>query len=133
MRPIGCPEMSVRNYHHTLRNIPEERGSSYVVICVQSDALQNVLPCFFLCFFSSYCTVYAAGRKIGSTVLWIVTSRTKNRLFVVNTSSIKDYQICVKDCNIQDSKEKRTLLCSKVVHPTKPPLHSEQRSTLTLH
>ena len=24
MGPIGCPEMSVRNYHDTLRNIPEE-------------------------------------------------------------------------------------------------------------
>ena len=23
--PIGCPETSVRNYHYTLRNIPEER------------------------------------------------------------------------------------------------------------
>ena len=25
--PIGCPETSVRNYHCTLHNIPEERGS----------------------------------------------------------------------------------------------------------
>jgi hypothetical protein len=25
MRPIGCPETSVHNYHSTLRNIPEER------------------------------------------------------------------------------------------------------------
>jgi hypothetical protein len=24
---IGCPEMSVQNYHSTLRNIPEERRS----------------------------------------------------------------------------------------------------------
>jgi hypothetical protein len=24
---IGCPETSVRNYHYTLRNIPEERRS----------------------------------------------------------------------------------------------------------
>jgi hypothetical protein len=24
---IGCPETSVRNYHSTLRNILEERGS----------------------------------------------------------------------------------------------------------
>ena len=24
MGPIGCPETSVRNYHYTLRNIPEE-------------------------------------------------------------------------------------------------------------
>jgi len=25
MGPIGCPEMSGRNYHHSLRNSPEER------------------------------------------------------------------------------------------------------------
>jgi len=24
MEPIGCPEMSVRNYHYSLRNDPEE-------------------------------------------------------------------------------------------------------------
>jgi len=27
MGPIGFLETSVRNYHHTLRNIPEERRS----------------------------------------------------------------------------------------------------------
>jgi len=27
MGPIGCPEMSVRNYHYLLHNIPEERSS----------------------------------------------------------------------------------------------------------
>ena len=27
MGPICCPETSVRNYHYTLRNSPEERGS----------------------------------------------------------------------------------------------------------
>ena len=25
MGSIGCPETSVRNYHHSLRNIPEQR------------------------------------------------------------------------------------------------------------
>jgi hypothetical protein len=25
--PIGCPETSARNYHHSLRNSPEERSS----------------------------------------------------------------------------------------------------------
>jgi hypothetical protein len=25
--PIGCPEPSVRNYHYTLRNVPEECSS----------------------------------------------------------------------------------------------------------
>jgi len=27
MGPIGCPETSVRNDHHSLRNNPEERSS----------------------------------------------------------------------------------------------------------
>jgi hypothetical protein len=27
MGPIGCPEISVKNYLHALRNIPEERRS----------------------------------------------------------------------------------------------------------
>jgi hypothetical protein len=27
MGPIDCPETSVRNYHHSLRNDPEERSS----------------------------------------------------------------------------------------------------------
>jgi len=26
MSPIGCPETSVRNYHYSLRNDPEERS-----------------------------------------------------------------------------------------------------------
>jgi len=26
MGPMGCPETSVRNYHYTLCNIPEERS-----------------------------------------------------------------------------------------------------------
>ena len=40
MRPIGCPEMSVRNYQYSLRNNPEERSSQspfYFLpsVCVQ--------------------------------------------------------------------------------------------------
>ena len=27
MGQIGCPEMSVRNYHYSLRNNPEDRSS----------------------------------------------------------------------------------------------------------
>jgi len=27
MAPIGCPKTSVRNYHYSLRNNPEERNS----------------------------------------------------------------------------------------------------------
>ena len=32
MGPIGCPETSVRNYHSTLRNIPEERRSLFLLV-----------------------------------------------------------------------------------------------------
>jgi len=31
MGPIGCPETSVRKYHYTLRNIPEDLNSIQVV------------------------------------------------------------------------------------------------------
>ena len=34
MRPIGCSETSVRNYHYSLRNNPEERSPSSRVINV---------------------------------------------------------------------------------------------------
>jgi hypothetical protein len=30
MGPIGCSEMSVRNYHYSLRNSPEERSSHII-------------------------------------------------------------------------------------------------------
>jgi hypothetical protein len=30
MGPIGCPETSVRNYHYTLRNNPEEHSSPFL-------------------------------------------------------------------------------------------------------
>jgi hypothetical protein len=30
--PIGCPETSIRNYHYSLRNNPEERSSRKNVI-----------------------------------------------------------------------------------------------------
>jgi hypothetical protein len=32
MGPIGCPETSVRNYHYSLRNNPEERSSQMVTV-----------------------------------------------------------------------------------------------------
>jgi hypothetical protein len=30
MRPIGCPETSIGNYHYSLRNNPEERSSQFL-------------------------------------------------------------------------------------------------------
>jgi hypothetical protein len=46
MGPIGCPETSVRNYHYSLRNNPEERSSQllrggslksriYFILCIK--------------------------------------------------------------------------------------------------
>ena len=32
MGPIGCPETSVRSYHYTLRNIPEEHISGKLLL-----------------------------------------------------------------------------------------------------
>jgi len=32
---IGYPEMSVRNYHYSLHNIPEERSSKLLLLHVQ--------------------------------------------------------------------------------------------------
>ena len=32
--PLGCPETSVRNYHYSLRNNPEERSSLCFFICL---------------------------------------------------------------------------------------------------
>jgi hypothetical protein len=35
MGPIGCPETPVRNYHYSLRDIPEEFGSHGVGVYTQ--------------------------------------------------------------------------------------------------
>ena len=34
MEPKGCPEMSARNYHYTLRNKPEDRRSQIFIECL---------------------------------------------------------------------------------------------------
>jgi hypothetical protein len=44
--PIGCPETSVRNYHYSLRNIPEQRKSSHFVwlfVCHIYDSLRDTI------------------------------------------------------------------------------------------
>jgi hypothetical protein len=33
MGPIGCPKMSVRTYHYSLHNNPEERSSLHSLCC----------------------------------------------------------------------------------------------------
>jgi hypothetical protein len=38
MRPICCPETSVRNHHHSLRNSPEERSSQLL----RSEGLKSL-------------------------------------------------------------------------------------------
>jgi len=44
MRPIGCPETSVRNCHFSLRNNQEERGSR--LLCGGSLKSRNQERCF---------------------------------------------------------------------------------------
>ena len=44
MGPICYPEISVRNYHHTLHNIPEERGSRLVGGGNLQSCLVNARP-----------------------------------------------------------------------------------------
>jgi len=42
MRPIGCPEMPVRNYRYSLRNDPEERSYQDISLNIRScNKLQN--------------------------------------------------------------------------------------------
>jgi len=36
MELIGCPETSVRNYHHSLRNNPEQRSSLWLPTLLHS-------------------------------------------------------------------------------------------------
>ena len=43
MGPIGCPETSVRSYHHTLRNSPEECRSLSVFFIFSSKKMKIVL------------------------------------------------------------------------------------------
>jgi hypothetical protein len=50
MGPMGCPETSVRNYHYSLRNNPEERISSDNILIVTLGLLSRLLPSLiFLC------------------------------------------------------------------------------------
>jgi hypothetical protein len=39
MWPICCPETSVRNYHYSLRNNPEQRSSPLLQILLTTPAL----------------------------------------------------------------------------------------------
>jgi hypothetical protein len=57
---IGCPETSVRNYHYTLRNSPEER--SYHLLRGGSLKLRNDI--FFLIFFVQRKYVLQVGGQI---------------------------------------------------------------------
>ena len=44
MGPVGCPETSVRNYHYSLCNNPEERISYDNILIVTLDLLSLLLP-----------------------------------------------------------------------------------------
>jgi len=44
--PIGCPETSVRNYHHTLRKITEERRSKRpILLCWNGENCEFIWRC----------------------------------------------------------------------------------------
>jgi len=36
---VGCPETSVRNYHYSLRNNPEERSSQLYLLFTQPNSV----------------------------------------------------------------------------------------------
>ena len=72
LRPIGCPETSVRNYHSTLWNMPEECISQYRLVlrlrmsravqaltCTSSWNSQEQI-CLYLQLHSPNCVVYPA-------------------------------------------------------------------------
>jgi hypothetical protein len=77
--PIGCPETSVRNYHYSLRNDPEERGSFQIEIGLCGSGFPchfisaswmerrfalNVLPNISVCGSEDSCYWVLAGEKI---------------------------------------------------------------------
>ena len=39
MGPVGCPEMSVGNYHYTLRNVPEARRCRHLLHIFKEEKL----------------------------------------------------------------------------------------------
>ena len=55
MGPTGCPERLVKNYHSTLRNIPEERR--YYVTMFQKHRLHEKLTKHMLTSIILYCRV----------------------------------------------------------------------------
>jgi hypothetical protein len=44
MGPIGCPETTVRNYHYSLRNNPEDRSSELL----RGGSLKSRATCLLL-------------------------------------------------------------------------------------
>ena len=64
MGPTGCPETSVRNYHYTLRNFPEERRSYFCY-----DRSLNILsytghPPLVSVIQKTFTTVHKSSKKI---------------------------------------------------------------------
>ena len=58
MGPIGCPEMSVRSYHYSLRNNTEERISHYM------NSLKRNLLVYYVFFFLPNATTQVIEGKI---------------------------------------------------------------------
>ena len=67
MGPIGCPETSVRNYHYTLRNIPEERRALVSFLCalILPAKTRHVLPQALLYHWVCYVALVVISWDIG--------------------------------------------------------------------
>jgi hypothetical protein len=53
MGRIGCPEKSVRNYHYSLRNNPEE--GSCILLVLMAETWNNCPTCFPQLYFLNVC------------------------------------------------------------------------------
>jgi hypothetical protein len=71
MGPIGCPETSVRNYHYSLRNNPEERSSQLPRGGSLKSRISNLSPLGFFSFFYFFILVsifYTGGHNMNYSV-----------------------------------------------------------------
>ena len=84
MGPLDCPETSVRNYHSTLRNIPEEcrshlhRGGSLKSrIVLHVLGMENLIFALVL-FFCALVQYSALGEIVRSLSCFFVTKNVQN-------------------------------------------------------
>ena len=53
MGPIGCPETSARDYHHSQRNNPEERSSHQIFFKTHFDIMEQGISSLLHCMTST--------------------------------------------------------------------------------